>query len=136
MAGDLSAGTTSFSNLSIGGNDSNGALFGNIWAGSTISAPNVQTLTVTGLSAVSASRVTVGTFFSLQASTATADFAQGTVLSWRTIAASALTASNANTVLRDREILITAGGASGMSIAIRSNGTTYVFSSTLSSAGA
>lgn len=136
MAGDLSGGTTGLSNLSVGGNDANGTLFGNIWAGSTISAPTVSVLQATYSSGISASRGTFSTFMNLQSSAATADFAQGTVLSWRTIAASGLTASAANGVIRDREILITAGGASGMSIAIRSNGTTYIFASTLSAAGA
>lgn len=134
--GVLSTDTTAFSNLSIGGTNSNNAVFGQVWVGSIISAPTVSVLAATYSSGVSASRGTFSTFMNLQSSVATADFAGGTVLSWRTIAASGLTASAANGVVRDREILITAGGASGMSIAIRSNGTTYIFSSTLSAAGA
>src|SRR5690242_4211503 len=110
MAGDLSGGTTGFSNLSIGGNDANGTLFGNIWAGSTISAPTVSVLQATYSSGVSASRGTFSSFMNLQSSVATADFAQGTVLSWRTIAASSLTASAANAIIRDREVLLIAGG--------------------------
>src|SRR5690242_5319643 len=117
MAGSISDQTTAFSNLSIGGTDSSGNAFGMVQVGSSISAPTVNVLSATYSSGISASRVTVSTFFNLQSSAATADFAQGTVLSWRTIAASALTASNANTVLRDREVLLVAGGASGMSLA-------------------
>ncbi len=40
MAGDLgSTQTTNFSNLSVGGNDPNGVAFGQVWAGSAVSAP-------------------------------------------------------------------------------------------------
>lgn len=133
MAGFLSDGTTTISsNVSIGGSNSNGAAFGNLWVGSSISSPSVTVLTATYTSGISASRVTASSFLKLQSSVATADFAEGTVLSWRTIAASALTASAANTNVRDKEVVWVMGGASGVSLAIYSNGTVYIFNSAAS----
>lgn len=133
MAGQLSNDTTYFaSNVSVGGTDANGSAFGNLWVGSTISAPTVAVLGATYSSGVSASRATVSTILALQSSVATVDFKEGTMLSWRTIAASALTASAANTNVRDKEVVLVAGGASGMSIAVYSNGTVYIFNSAAS----
>lgn len=61
MAYELSGGTTNLSNLSVGGTNSNNAAFGQIWAGSQISAPSIfaSNLTLSNLSAslVTASRV-------------------------------------------------------------------------------
>lgn len=58
MAGDLgSTQTTNLSNLSVGGSDPNGTQFGQVWVGSTISAPTILGLT----SQASSSRVTAAT---------------------------------------------------------------------------
>lgn len=56
-------------------------------------------------------------------------FAQNRVLSIRTLAASAITVSAANTNVRADEFVITVGGASGASLAIHSGGTVYIFDS-------
>lgn len=54
------------------------------------------------------------------------------LLSMRTLAASAVTVSAANTNVTADEILLTIGGASGASLCIHSGGTVYVFNSALS----
>lgn len=53
-------------------------------------------------------------------------------LSMRTLAASSVTASAANTNVATNEVVFTIGGASGASLCISSGGTTYIFSSALS----
>lgn len=53
-------------------------------------------------------------------------------LSMRTLAASSITASAANTNVAVNEVVFTVGGASGASLAINSGGTTYIFNSALS----
>jgi hypothetical protein len=50
-------------------------------------------------------------------------------LSMRTLAASAITASAANTNVAVNEVVLTVGGASGASLAIHSGGTVYIFDS-------
>ena len=57
---------------------------------------------------------------------------QAVRLSMRTIAASAVTASAANTNAAVNEAVFTIGGASGASFCINSGGTTYIFGSTSS----
>lgn len=56
----------------------------------------------------------------------------GRLKSFRTLAASAVTVSAANTNLQPDEIVFTIGGASGASLCIHSGGTVYIFSSALS----
>lgn len=60
------------------------------------------------------------------------NLSQSRLLSLRTLAASALTASAANTNLRVNEAVFTVGGASGASFAVHSGGTVYIFESTKS----
>jgi hypothetical protein len=108
----LSGDTTVFSNLSLSGE-------------ARIRGLDVQS------SSLSGSRATIGTYLAMQ-SAGTVDLGQSALLSCRTIAASALTVSAANTNIRDREIVLVAGGASGMSLAIYSNGTVYIFNSAIS----
>lgn len=57
---------------------------------------------------------------------------QSGVFSVRTLAASSVTASAANTNMAPDEMLFTVGGASGASLALYSGGTVYIFDSTLS----
>jgi hypothetical protein len=66
----------------------------------------------------------------------TLDLKQTRLLSIRTLAASSLTASAANTNLQPNEIVFTVGGASGASLAIYSGGTVYIFNSIASAAAA
>lgn len=107
----LSEGTTFLSNLSLSG--------------------NLAAATFSQFSSASLSRVT-SQYYGLQSSIGTINPAGGTLLSWRTIAASALTASAAGTNVRPDEIVLVAGGASGMSLGIYSNGTVYLFNSAAS----
>jgi hypothetical protein len=109
----LSGDTTVFSNLSLSGE-------------ARIRGLDLQA------SSLSGSRATIGSYLAIQNSAGTVDFGQANVLSFRTIAASALTASAGNTNVRDREIVLVAGGASGMSLAVYSNGTIYIFNSAVS----
>lgn len=111
MAGYISDATTVLSNLS---------LTGNLAASSFVQ-----------FSEASLSRVT-SQFVGVQTSAGTINPNAGTLLSWRTIAASALTASAAGTNVRVNEVVLVAGGASGMSIGIYSNGTVYLFNSAAS----
>lgn len=108
----ISDGTTVLSNLSLTGS-------------LTIAA---QTFVMSG---VSTSRVT-SQYYGVQSSAGTINPNFGTLLSWRTIAASALTASAAATSVRADEVVLIAGGASGMSLAVYSNGTVYIFNSAAS----
>jgi len=63
-----------------------------------------------------------------------ADLNQGVLLSVRTLAASALTLSAANTNVSADEVVFVVGGASGASLAIHSGGTVYIFNSAISAA--
>lgn len=58
--GVLSTDTTGFSNVSVGGTNANGQVFGQMWVGSVISAPTINVLGATYTSGISASRVTTG----------------------------------------------------------------------------
>lgn len=57
---------------------------------------------------------------------------QQRTLSMRTLAASSVTASAANTNVAVNEVVFTIGGASGASLCISSGGTTYIFNSAIS----
>ncbi len=59
MAGDLSGQTTGLSNLSVGGKNANGTVFGSIWAGSDISAPTFAFSALTVTSAISTPNLSV-----------------------------------------------------------------------------
>lgn len=61
---------------------------------------------------------------------------QGVRLSMRTLAASSITVSAAATNVAVDEVVLTIGGASGASLAVRSGGTVYIFNSALSAAQA
>lgn len=111
--GYISDQTTVLSNLSLSGN--------------LTAASFVQ------FSSASLSRVT-SQYVGIQSSIGTINANNATLLSWRTIAASALTASAAATNVRVQEVVLVAGGASGMSIGVYSNGTVYIFNSASSAA--
>lgn len=66
------------------------------------------------------------------ASGGTMNLNQSRLVSVRTLAASALTTSAANTNVIANELVLTLGGASGASLAIHSGGTVYIFNSALS----
>lgn len=107
----LSEQTTVLSNLS---------LTGNLAAGNFVQ-----------FSSASLSRVT-SQYYGIQSSIGTINPNGGTLLSWRTIPVSALTVSAAATNVRVDEIVLVPGGASGVSLAVYSNGTVYIFHSTTS----
>jgi hypothetical protein len=107
----LSEGTTFLSNLSLSG--------------------NLAAATFSQFSSASLSRVT-SQYVGLQSSIGTINPAFGTLMSWRTIAASALTVSAAATNVRVDEVVLVMGGASGASLAVYSNGTVYIFNSAVS----
>lgn len=123
MAGDLSGQTTNLSNLSVGGRDSNGAVFGEIWAGSAISAP---TFAFSQLTVATSLNITGG----IQTSGVTFDMRTNSVIpSSKTYAGGAsisgLTIGQWGFVFN----------ASGFSIAFSSGKTAYFFGgSTLSAA--
>jgi hypothetical protein len=111
MAGNISDATTVLSNLS---------LTGNLTANSFVQ-----------FSSASLSRVT-SQYYGVQSSIGTINPNFGTLLSWRTIAASALTVSAAATNVRVDEVVLVIGGASGASLAVYSNGTVHIFNSAIS----
>lgn len=121
MAGSISDGTTNFSNVSLTGtlqasrfSSSGSYLASEVWA-----------------SGVSSSRVT-SPFVSLVGSASTLNVNQGRLLSVRTLAASAVTASATLTNVAVNEVVLTIGGASGASLIVNSGGTTWIFNSAAS----
>lgn len=60
------------------------------------------------------------------------DLNQGRMISMRTLAGSAITASAANTNVAVNEVVFTVTSASGASLCINSGGTTWIFNSVLS----
>lgn len=125
MAGSLSQDTTSFSNVSIGGTDSNGNAFGTLWVGSAISCPSIALTTASTLTATKLA-ITSGAVLS----GVTADFRTNSVIQSTVTYAGGATISG-----------LTIGqwgfvfNASGLSIAFSSGKTAYFFGgSTLSAA--
>lgn len=130
----ISDGTTAItSNVSIGGSDANGAVYGNLWVGSTISSPSVTVLTATYTSGLSASRVTTGRVdvqSGVVFSGVTADFRTNSVI--QSVLTYAGGASISGLTIGQWGFVFQ---ASGLSIAFSSGKTAYFFGgSTLSAA--